>query len=176
MFGLLVLCTKPRLSCILIRIKWRNDKQSLHLLNDCMKKCICINAFKMAKYKRNNKRVKGILKVAENGRKWPLSDIWSITYQSKALFTAFSFMLLSLKPSWFVCKLLAILKLCRILSVPWNRYVCRQDWKDTFGFATFLLKLFKTGLCLSGSWYPKCILNVSYIVVPFVFSCLILSN
>ena len=66
------------------------------------------NIFKTAKYKRNNKQVKGILKVAKNGQKWPLSDIWSITYQSKALFTTFSSMLLSYKPSWFVCKLLEI--------------------------------------------------------------------
>jgi hypothetical protein len=44
---------------------------------------------------------------------------------------------------------------------------------DTFGFATFSLKLFKTGFGLSVSWYPKCIPNVSYIVVPFVLSCLI---
>jgi hypothetical protein len=44
--------------------------------------------------------------------------------------------------------------------------------KDTFGFATFLLKLFKTGFGLSISGYPKCILNVSYIGAPFVFSCL----
>ena len=45
--------------------------------------------------------------------------------------------------------------------------------KDTVGFATFLLKLFKTGFGLSVSWYPKCILNVSYSGAPFVFSCLI---
>jgi hypothetical protein len=45
--------------------------------------------------------------------------------------------------------------------------------KDTFGFATFLLRLFKTGFDLSVSGYPKCILNVSYIGAPFVFSCLI---
>ena len=44
--------------------------------------------------------------------------------------------------------------------------------KDTFGFATFLLKLFKTGFGLSVSGYPKCILNVSYSGAPFVFSCL----
>ena len=47
--------------------------------------------------------------------------------------------------------------------------------KDTFGFATFLLKLFKTGFGLSVSGYPKCILNVSYIGAPFVFSCHIIS-
>jgi hypothetical protein len=58
--------------------------------------------------------------------------------------------------------------------VPWKRYVCRQDWKDTFCFTTFLFKLFKTGFGLSFSRYPKCILNVSYIGAPFVFSCLIL--
>ena len=44
--------------------------------------------------------------------------------------------------------------------------------KDTVGFATFLLKLFKTGFGLSVSRYPKCILNVSYSGAPFVFSCL----
>ena len=33
--------------------------------------------------------------------------------------------------------------------------------KDTVGFATFLLKLFKTGFGLSVSGYPKCILNSS---------------
>jgi hypothetical protein len=43
--------------------------------------------------------------------------------------------------------------------------------KDTFGSATFLLNLFKTGFAgLSVSRYPKCILNVSYIGAPFVFS------
>ena len=44
--------------------------------------------------------------------------------------------------------------------------------KDTVGFATFLLKLFKTGFGLSVSGYPKCILNVSYSGASFVFSCL----
>jgi hypothetical protein len=47
--------------------------------------------------------------------------------------------------------------------------------KYTFGFATFLLNLFKKGFGLSVSGYPKCILNVSYIGAPFVFSCLIYS-
>jgi len=42
--------------------------------------------------------------------------------------------------------------------------------KDTIGFATFLLKLFKTGFGLSISRYPKCIPIVSFVVVPFVFS------
>jgi hypothetical protein len=42
--------------------------------------------------------------------------------------------------------------------------------KDTFGFTTFLLKLFKTGFGLFVSRYPKCIHIVSFVVVPFVFS------
>jgi hypothetical protein len=50
-------------------------------------------------------------------------------------------MLLSLKPSWFVCKLLAIVKLCRILSVPWNSYVCRQDWKRYLLLCNFLIEI-----------------------------------
>jgi hypothetical protein len=44
-------------------------------------------------------------------------------------------------------------------------FVGKQIEKDTFGFTTFLLKLFQTGFGLSISWYPKCILNVSYIVI-----------
>jgi hypothetical protein len=35
--------------------------------------------------------------------------------------------------------------------------------KDTFGFATFLLKLFKTGFGLSVSWYPKCMELLLYL-------------
>ena len=56
-----------------------------------------VRTIKTAKNKRSSNWVKCILNVSKYGRKWPLSDIWSITYQSKALFTAFSFMLLSLK-------------------------------------------------------------------------------
>jgi hypothetical protein len=73
----------------------------------------------------NNKRVKGILKVANltlGSQYCP----YGVSQQSKDLFLAFSFMLLSLNFMVF-CELVTILKLCRILSVPWNRYVCRRD-------------------------------------------------
>ena len=97
--------------------------------------------YKTAKNKRSTILPKGILNVSKNGRKCPLSDIWTSIYRLNALFTAFSFMLLSLKPSWFVCQLLAILKLCRILSVPWNRYVFRQDWKRYRWLRNFLVEI-----------------------------------
>jgi hypothetical protein len=70
----------------------------------------------------------------------------------------FSMLLSLLKPSWFVCEFL-----CHGIGM----FVGKIE-KDAFGFATFMLKLFKTGFGLSVSGYLKCILNV-YILLFLLF-------